>query len=182
MYRWRFIHRMSMGARLESACERELAAASPASNVERVPLRCHPASIHSMAVGDSMRQRTFVIAMCAIGVGVRLEAQNPVQPIFAHCSAPTDVFTELQVQRAARLVADSLRSPRPTAARSDSPNVITFIVDTLGVPERSSLSRVRTSDSALVERAASGFVRWRFSPAVASGCRVRQRVVVAVQP
>lgn len=127
-----------------------------------------------------MYHRTLIIAGCMALCASRLQAQNPVQPVFANCPAPADLFSETQVQQAAHWLPDSARSPRPTMSGRGAPTVVSFVVDTLGVPERSGFARVRGTDSLLVERARSEFVRWRFTPALATGCKVRQRVVTAV--
>ena len=125
--------------------------------------------------------RLVACLLCGAAFTSRLQAQNPVQRVFTACTTSGDVYTERQVQAAARFIGDSTRSPRPARARPTSPNVIGFVTDTLGVPERGSFSPVRAADSELVRRAAQEYTRWRFTPAMATGCRVRQLVVVALQ-
>lgn len=129
-----------------------------------------------------MRLRALAVAACTTAVAGALGAQSPVQTVFAQCPSTTTIFSERQVQVAARFLADSSRSPRPATADPKSPNVVAFVVDTLGRPEPATLTRVRVTDSALVQRAAVGISEWRYSPAVASGCKVRERVVAAVRP
>ena len=107
-------------------------------------------------------------------------AQNPVQTTFATCPAPSAIYSARQVQQPARLISDSLRLPRLSPDTAHARDIVSFVVDTLGVPERATFANVRAADSALVQRAGARLATWRFSPAVATGCKVRQRVVVSV--
>jgi hypothetical protein len=118
----------------------------------------------------------LALALC----GRRLSAQNPVQSAFVVCPTGAPVFSVRQVQTPARLLRDSSRSPEIQPAPVDAPNVVSFIVDTAGVPERASVTRVRVADSTLVDHAIRNLSSWRYRPAIASGCKVRQRVEVAV--
>lgn len=110
-----------------------------------------------------------------------LNAQTPVQPAFAVCPPSMDIFSQRQVQVSARLIGDSSALRRVGAARPDSPNVVQLVVDTLGLPERGSFKAVRVQDSTLLRAAAIDVMRWRFTPAVASGCKVRERIVLALR-
>jgi hypothetical protein len=107
-------------------------------------------------------------------------AQNPVQPIFATCPPVTRVYSAREVQVAAKPRADSTRMLRIVISPHAGANMIAFVVDTLGVPEQNSIAALQIADSSLWRQAQVEFRRWRFEPARASGCRVRQRVVAAV--
>ncbi|MGH7617419.1 MAG: hypothetical protein ACREPM_09345 [Gemmatimonadaceae bacterium] len=110
-----------------------------------------------------------------------LLSQSPVQTVFSACPVTSHVFTEREVQVAAKPIGDSSRSPRPIIGRSTDSNTIAFVVDTLGVPETASLVRVHLADTLLWTRVERAYRDWRFEPAMASGCKVRQRVVAAIK-
>ena len=110
-------------------------------------------------------------------------AQNPVQPIFTMCPTSTRVYSAREVQVAARPLADSIASIQIVASPPRSAaNTIAFVVDTLGLPEANSLAALHIADSTLWHRAEAEFRQWRFQPARASGCKVRQRVVAVIMP
>jgi hypothetical protein len=90
------------------------------------------------------------------------------------------VFRASEVQVTARFISDSTRSPRPSAAERQSPNVVQFVVDTLGAPDLRTLKWIHVTDSLLVRQAAATVGRWRYSPAVATACKVRQLVLTGV--
>jgi hypothetical protein len=108
-------------------------------------------------------------------------AQNPVQPIFTGCATSTRIYSAREVQVAVRPLADSIASLRIVVSPPrSSANTITFVVDTLGLAESNSLAPVQIADSTLWHRAQTEFQRWRFQPARASGCKVRQRVTAVM--
>jgi hypothetical protein len=127
-----------------------------------------------------MRIALVAVACVALAAG-RLPGQNPAQTVFAACPSSSTVFSERAVQVPAKFVGDTTISPAPVLRTAATRSVVSFVVDTLGVPERSSLVAVNSTDTTLVAMLAPQLSRWRFSPALASGCRVRQRVVTAVR-
>lgn len=126
--------------------------------------------------------RIKLAALIVVAGSLRLAAQQPVQPVFAQCPTGLPLFTEVSVQVPARLLPDSGVHPRPVSTRRDSANVIRFVVDTMGRVEPESLRGVRISDSSLFRRAQGSAGRWRYVPARASGCRVRQVVTASLSP
>jgi len=110
-----------------------------------------------------------------------LWAQNPVQSVLAACPASAHVFSEREVQVVAKLVVDSTMALRPVVTRVVDTNSIAFTVDTSGVPEAGSLVRLRLADTMMWNRVEVAYRKWRFEPAIASGCKVRQRVVATVK-
>lgn len=112
-----------------------------------------------------------------VSVPVALSAQNPVQPTFAVCSSRP--MSAIQVQTPVRFIGDSMRSPRPDSGAGA--NVVQFVVDTSGVPDARTFELRRVADSVLVAGVRRDLVLWRFTPAIASGCKVPQIVVTAVR-
>ncbi len=130
----------------------------------------------------SRHYRTIAIGFGTFVLASRVRAQNPVQPVFTDCvTASTWTASERQVTFPARFIGDTTVSPQPQPRQVTSRDVVEFIVDTLGVPSPETFRVVMQSDSLLVERAHAQVRRWRFTPAVASGCKVRQRVTVALR-
>ncbi|MEO7085488.1 MAG: hypothetical protein ABI442_04950 [Gemmatimonadaceae bacterium] len=127
-----------------------------------------------------MRARlSLAFLASALSLSTAATAQLPVQTAFVAC--PTSVvYLESQVQTPARLISDSTRSPHLVSAASSAANTVQFVVDTLGVPDLRTVKTLRVSDSALVRRVIEIIPRWRYSPAVASGCKVPQRVTASV--
>ncbi len=129
-----------------------------------------------------MRVSSQLVVLCLIIAPVRSFAQRPVQGVFTACPTGLPLFTEASVQSSARFVADSSVRPRPTPAGPKSVNVVRFVVDTAGRVEGQTFVAVRLADSALFRRAQNSIGRWRFEPARASGCHVRQLVTAALTP
>lgn len=121
----------------------------------------------------------FVLACVAAGPSTA-KAQNPVQSVFTACPNPARVFRATEVQVTAHFMSDSTRSPRPSVADRQSPNVVQFVVDTLGVPDLGTLKWIRVTDSLLVRQAAATIGAWRYRPAIATACKVRQLVLTGV--
>lgn len=112
----------------------------------------------------------------------RSEAQNPVQPIFASCASSSNwVATERQVTFPARLIRDTSLSPAPKAIDRSSGVSVQFVVDTLGVPDTATVRILGQHDSALARQVRSEVGKWRFTPAIASACKVRQVVTTSLR-
>ncbi len=129
-----------------------------------------------------MRTSIGLAALCLVVGSLRTSAQSPVQAVFAPCPTGLPLFTEASVQVPARLVADSTVRPRPVSTQRDSANVVSFVVDTTGRVEPSTLVALHVADSSLFRRVQNNIGRWRYEPARASGCRVRQVVIVSITP
>ena len=128
-----------------------------------------------------MTKHRVLVGFCAIALlAARARSQNPIQTIFTTCPPSNWVATERQVTFPARLIGDSNGAPakRPVQNARDS---VAFVVDTLGVPDTGTIRILPQRDSLLASRARADVGRWRFTPAIASGCRVRQRVAVPYQ-
>jgi len=125
----------------------------------------------------------LVCALVAVSLGAaRAAAQNPVQASFTSCpTAASQVATERQVQFPAQWIGDTTSSPKPGRADATSPNVVQFVVDTLGLPDTTTWRAIKHADSALVARAKARVAAWRYTPAMASGCRVKQLLTVALR-
>jgi hypothetical protein len=109
-------------------------------------------------------------------------AQHPVQPVFVLCPTGSPLFTERGVQVPAQFLPDSGVRPSPAPPESKSENVVRFVVDTTGRVEARTFVALRLGDSSLVRRAQNNIGRWRYEPARASGCHVRQLVIAALRP
>jgi hypothetical protein len=123
------------------------------------------------------------LALATVGLVLCVSASNaqsPVQSIFATCPTPARVYSALQVQTPAKLIPDSSGSQRSGAKPSQSANVVEFVVDTLGVPDTRTLKAHGVADTLDLKRAARAISGWRYSPAIASGCKVPQRVTADV--
>jgi hypothetical protein len=131
--------------------------------------------------GATVAARLVMASLLVVACASSIRAQNPVQPVFTACPAPADVYSALQVQVAAKRIVDSTTSPRLVATQPGDAKTIAFTVDTLGVPEAGSLVRLGLADTPLWNQVAAAYRKWRFRPARASGCKVRQRVVTAVE-
>jgi hypothetical protein len=129
-----------------------------------------------------MRLRFKLAALCLIIGPVRAFAQDPVQPVFRLCPTGSPLFTERGVQVPAQFLPDSGVRPSPAPPESKSANVVRFVVDTTGRVEARTFVALRLSDSSLVRRAQNSIGRWRYEPARASGCHVRQLVIAALRP
>lgn len=129
-----------------------------------------------------MRMRFTLPALFLVVGSPPMSAQRPVQPVFTQCPTGLPLFTETAVQVPARFVTDSGVRPRPVPTRRDSANVVRFVVDTTGRVEPRTLQALRVADSSIFRRAQNSVGRWRYEPARASGCRVRQVVVASLSP
>lgn len=102
------------------------------------------------------------------------------------CTPPKNPYFDFQVEQPATFIADSTVSPRPAETRAgraqDVRTLVSFIVDSLGVPETRSFKLLRASDAEVARRAKEVFARWRYSPARVGGCRVPQLVQTEVVP
>lgn len=98
------------------------------------------------------------------------------------CGRDSLPFFEFQVDEPAVFVADSAVRPRPMQERrlgttfDSTAFLVQFVVDTLGRPDARSLQVLRKPPGASIEPVQVVIDRWRFRPAVARGCKVRQLV------
>ena len=129
-----------------------------------------------------MRMSIKLAALCLVFGSLKTSAQRPVQPVFAQCPTGLPLFTQAEVQVPAKFVGDSSVRPRPVSTRRDSANVVRFVVDTTGRIEPKTLVGLRVADSSVFRRAQNTIGRWRYEPARASGCRVRQVVIASLAP
>ncbi len=129
-----------------------------------------------------MRLRLEFTVVCLAGMSLRASAQLPVQSVFADCPPGLPVFKEAAVQVPAKFLPDPTVRPIPVKAQLDSANVVRFVVDTTGTVDPKTFVGLHVADSAIFRRAQNNMGRWRFEPARASGCRVRQFVVASLSP
>jgi len=68
-------------------------------------------------------------------------------------------------------------------ARVDDPSafIVSFVVDTLGIPEARSLKVLHAPSEAAAVELRVAFPSWRFSSAIANGCRVPQVLQTSVE-
>ena len=109
------------------------------------------------------------ITWCLLLVPAVAAAQAPA------CTDTTFHF-EYQMSTPARWLPDTAATVHPTPAVRSPPNLIQFLVDTLGVPQPRTFRAIKITDTALVLEARRTLVQWRFSPGLLNGCRVRQLV------
>jgi len=98
----------------------------------------------------------------------------------SHACADSTVHFEFQTSAPARWLPDSTAGVHPTSAVRSPSNVVQFIVDTLGTPQPSTFKVLKVSDSTVIREAQRSVARWRFSPAMLNGCRVRQLVQTTI--
>ena len=109
-----------------------------------------------------------------------LHAQGAAYP---SCSG--GILFEFQVDAQARFIADSTFTVRPTASVRNPPNLVQFVVDTLGTIVPGSFRVIRVTDRALVLEAKQISERWRYRPAMSAGhavCQLIQAPVDASAP
>jgi hypothetical protein len=120
----------------------------------------------------------FIVTwLFALSVAVREKA--PMLP----CPDSTTFF-EFQVVgapgrpagRPARWIVDTALAVHPTPAVRNPPNMVQFVVDTSGVPVVRTFRPLKVTDAVLVEEARRSLSQWRFTPAIRSGCTVRQLI------
>ena len=91
---------------------------------------------------------------------------------------PDSVFFEFQVLvangRTTSWIPDSTLAVHPVVTPDLTASLLQFVVDTAGVPEAASFHPLKVTDTAIVAEARRSFARWRFTPAVVTGCKVRQ--------
>lgn len=100
-------------------------------------------------------------------------AAFPVMASAQSRACPDTVYYMFQMTQPARWIADSAARVQPTPK---APNVIQFVVDTLGVPRMRTFKALRVTDTALVADARNAVVHWRYTPGVRDGCRAAQLV------
>jgi hypothetical protein len=96
---------------------------------------------------------------------------------------------EFQVEVPAVFIADSAKVPFPDASLNRGRGqelppdfaLVQVVVDTLGVPELTTLKMLRLPNGLTIETVAAAAATWRFRPAKASGCTVRQVVQSALR-
>ena len=105
------------------------------------------------------------------------------QGTYAAC--PAGVFFKFQVDMQARFIADSTLTVEPTEGVSNSPNIVQFVVDTIGVIVQGSFHVIKVTDHKLVQDAKPMSERWRFKPARSAGrpvCELVQSPIASVSP
>ena len=89
---------------------------------------------------------------------------------------PETVYFSFQVEQPASWIVDSTLEVHPLPDSRRPPNLVQFVIDTAGVPRPLTFKVLKVTDSALVLEARRSLAKWRFTPAVLSGCRVAQLV------
>jgi hypothetical protein len=113
--------------------------------------------------------------MKALLIAAMVSAPTLARAQSAACADST-VHFEYQTSPPARWLPDSAVAVHPTPEVRNPPNLVQFVVDTLGVPQRSTFKVLKVSDSTIVLEARRSLAQWRFSPATLNGCRVKQLV------
>jgi hypothetical protein len=113
---------------------------------------------------------TYFLAAAVLFVPATSEAQS--------CAPATPPRHAWEVRQEVELVDSTARfGPRlhrPTDRDSLPPNIIEFVVDTVGRPVAGSFRVLHGEDGQLVDAARHALTRWRFRPAQDRGCRVSQ--------
>ena len=117
--------------------------------------------------------------------GIALFIVSPLAAGAQSCPpAPNNapVWFDFQVDKAARFIGDTTRLPRPDASiherqpYSESFALVQFVIDSTGKPDVSS-GKMLVSPKGLVQDSVAAAMRgWRFTPAIAKGCKVPQLV------
>src|SRR5665213_3804556 len=85
---------------------------------------------------------------------------------------------EYQAATAALFVGDSALRPRPANQREQrqdaSALIVSFVVDTLGVPDGRTLRILQTPSKTAADSVQTAIGSWRFTPAIVATCRVAQ--------
>jgi hypothetical protein len=101
-------------------------------------------------------------------------------PIAAPNNAPA--WFAFQVDQEARFIGDTTRIPRPDVRLterqpvSDSFALVQFMIDTTGTPIVSSGRMLRLPTGLARDSVVAAMPGWRFTPAIAKGCKVPQLV------
>lgn len=84
---------------------------------------------------------------------------------------------------AAFLSGDTTRvTIEPSRRSSGSQDIVQFVVDTNGLPQRRSLKIIQSRDTALVEAFRAAIAAWRFTPARSrDGCKASQGMIAGVR-
>ncbi len=88
---------------------------------------------------------------------------------------------DFQVEVPAQFIGDRTQVPRPDVSIRMVRGgayfaLVQFVVDTLGVPDSTSLKMLITPDGLTRNVVAAAIISWRYTPAMARGCRVSQLV------
>jgi hypothetical protein len=123
-----------------------------------------------------MRLFTAVPLVAAITISRIAGAQS--------CALSGRPIFEYQAAKPAVFVGDSALRPRPAnqhEQRQDaSALIVSFIVDTLGVPDGRTLKILQTPSKAAADSVQTAIGSWRFTPAVVATCRVAQVFMTTV--
>lgn len=101
-------------------------------------------------------------------------------PASATPNAPA--WFDFQVDRPARFAKTAATLPRPDASLAERPPysadfaLVQFVVDTTGVPAERTLKILMRPSGLSVDAIKAALPRWRYTPAVARGCKVSQLV------
>jgi hypothetical protein len=105
------------------------------------------------------------------------------------CTPPEHPYFEYQVERPARFTGDTAVRPRPIAPgrslsdqKANPPTLlVSFVVDSLGAIDSRSIHLLRSPSKDATAAVIAAVPSWTFKPAMASGCRVAQLVMVEVE-
>ena len=123
----------------------------------------------------------FIVALHHAATA-RAQTCPPVAPI-----AGAAAWFEFQVDEAARFIPVDVVLPFPDpslnqrAPSSSDFALVSFVVDTNGVPLAHSLKILVRPDGLVADSVAAAVLRWRFQPAKVRACRVPQLVQSALR-
>lgn len=129
-----------------------------------------------------------IIAACSEGAGSDLIGPQPTggrlfskQPASAPKLQGNDVvYFEYQVEKPVMAATGSAFPTYPSSLRSagiEGEAIVSFVVDTTGLADASSLKIIKTTDPLFAESVAAALPDLRFTPALVGGRKVRQLVM-----
>ena len=128
-----------------------------------------------------------LLTILVVGIHTSLPAQGcpPTSSATMRDGTPAPWF-DFQVDVPARFIGDTTRIPRPDVSirivrGDDNSALVQFVVDTLGVPVATSLRMLITPPALTKDVVDEAIVSWRYTSAMARGCRVKQLVQTPVR-
>ena len=130
-----------------------------------------------------MRFTFIAVASLAMTHIATAQSCPPAPPSPQAAARPNTPWFDFQVDKAAHFIAsdtsgsypdDTFTSRKPVS--SPELFLVQFVIDTMGVPRTTTLKILKTPYTVTTDSVKVLAARWRYTPAVARGCKVAQLV------